>query len=115
MVRVVKYTATVGTSNDGPVIVRQFVVLKPFVGIHPDGSGVEGLLDGVPDREIDAALNLVNAKDMTDLLKTYGPNQDSMLMTLCCKRDASPTIRAQVIMLSIAFHGESVTGTILIL
>ena len=97
MVRVVKYTATVGTSNDGPVIVRQFVVLKPFVGIHPDGSGVEGLLDGVPDREIDAALNLVNAKDMTDLLKTYGPNQDSMLMTLCCKRDASPTIRAQVI------------------
>ena len=33
---------------------------------------------------------------MTDLLKTYGPNEDSMLMHLCCKREEPPVIRAQV-------------------
>ena len=35
-------------------------------------------------------------QDLTDLLKTYGPNEDSMLMHLCCKRDEPPLIRAQV-------------------
>ena len=92
----IRYKASVGRSNDGPVVSRQFVVLKPFASEQSRPSGVEGLLAGVPEAEIAAALQLVDAKDMTDLLKTYGPNQDSMLMTLCCKRDASPTIRAQV-------------------
>ena len=47
--------------------------------------------------DIDAAVALVNRQDSQDIFKTYGPNNDSMLMTLCCKKDDTPTIRAQVV------------------
>ena len=46
--------------------------------------------------DIDAAVALVNRQDSHDIFKTYGPNNDSMLMTLCCKKDDTTTIRAQV-------------------
>jgi hypothetical protein len=50
----------------------------------------------VTKADIDAAVALVNRQDSQDIFKTYGPNNDSMLMTLCCKKDDTPTIRAQV-------------------
>ncbi len=57
-----------------------------------------GLFKDVTKADIDAAVALVNRQDSQDIFKTYGPNNDSMLMTLCCKKDDTPTIRAQVFM-----------------
>merc|ERR1712223_34825 len=74
---------------------NQFVELRPFYG-EKGNSGIESLLEDVTDKQIEDAISLVNGKDLTDLLKTYGPNEDSMLMHLCCKRDEPPLIRAQV-------------------
>merc|ERR1712223_1650905 len=73
----------------------QFIELRPFYGAKGN-SGIESLLEDVTDNQIEDAINLVNGKDLTDLLKTYGPNEDSMLMHLCCKREEPPIIRAQV-------------------
>ena len=53
-------------------------------------------LQDVTKEDIEAAVALVNRQDSQDIFKTYGPNNDSMLMTLCCKKDDTPTIRAQV-------------------
>merc|ERR1719189_1672298 len=76
-------------------IPAQFIELRPFSG--PKGnSGIESLLEDVTETEIEEAVSLVNGKDLTDLLKTYGPNEDSMLMHLCCKHEEPPVIRAQV-------------------
>ena len=38
----------------------------------------------------------MSGKNVTDLLKTYGPNDESLLMTLCCQKNDSPPLRAQV-------------------
>lgn len=76
-------------------IPSQFIELRPFYGAKGN-SGIESLLEDVTDNQIEDAINLVNGKDLTDLLKTYGPNEDSMLMHLCCKREEPPIIRAQV-------------------
>merc|ERR1712223_1214425 len=73
----------------------QFIELRPFYGSRGN-SGIESLLEDLTDNQIEDAINLVNGKDLTDLLKTYGPNEDSMLMHLCCKREEPPIIRAQV-------------------
>ncbi len=53
------------------------------------------LLEGVSEEDIQNAVGLVNRQDSFDLLKTYGPNKDTMLMALCCKKDDTPMIRAQ--------------------
>jgi len=76
-------------------IPTQFVELRPFSG-YKGNSGIESLLEDVSETQIEDAISLVNGKDLTDLLKTYGPNEDSMLMHLCCKREEPPVIRAQV-------------------
>ena len=39
---------------------------------------------------------LVNAKNVTDLVKSYGPTDESLLMTLCCQKNDSPSLRAQI-------------------
>jgi len=57
---------------------------------------VEYLLDGVTEEDLQNAISLVGRQDSFDLLKTYGPNKDTMLMALCCKKDDTPMIRAQV-------------------
>jgi ankyrin repeat protein len=86
------------------VIPEQFVELSPFVlkGL----SAVDVLLQDVTKEDIDAAVALVNRQDSQDIFKTYGPNNDSMLMTLCCKKDDTPTIRAQVFALSARILSE---------
>ena len=38
----------------------------------------------------------VNAKNLTDLLKSYGPNEESLLMTFCCQKNDSAVLRAQI-------------------
>ena len=39
---------------------------------------------------------LVESKNVTDLLKTYGSKNESLLMTLCCQKNDSSSLRAQV-------------------
>ena len=39
---------------------------------------------------------LVASKNVTDLLKSYGPSDESLLMTLCCQKNDSPALRAQI-------------------
>ena len=39
---------------------------------------------------------LVNAKNVIDLLKSYGPNEESLLMTFCCQKNDSSFLRAQI-------------------
>ena len=39
---------------------------------------------------------MVQGKNTTDLLKTYGPDKDTLLMTLCCYKNDSPSLRAQI-------------------
>ena len=39
---------------------------------------------------------LVNAKNLIDLLKSYGPNEESLLMTFCCQKNDSAFLRAQI-------------------
>ena len=34
--------------------------------------------------------------NVTDLLKSYGANDDSLLMTLCCQKNDSSSLRAQI-------------------
>ena len=109
--RVIRYLAMIGRVTDklgqpAAVILNQFVELRPFASVNGEQIGVEGLLENVEETDIESALNLVNGKDLTDLLKTYGPNEDSMLMTLCCKKDESPTIRAQVFALVSRILGQ---------
>lgn len=104
--RIIEYTASVGREQDNTghvctLIKSQFVELAPFTSTSKEfGTGVSGLLSGVDDSEIESALNIVNGKDLADLLKTYGPNNDTMLMALCCKKNESPTLRAQVFALT---------------
>ena len=38
----------------------------------------------------------MSAKNITDLLKSYGPNDESLLITLCCHKNDSPSLRAQI-------------------
>ena len=39
---------------------------------------------------------MVNAKNLTDMLKSYGPNDESLLMTFCCQKNDSAVLRAQI-------------------
>ena len=39
---------------------------------------------------------MINSKNITDLLKSYGPTKESILMTLCCQKNDSPQLRAQI-------------------
>ena len=43
-----------------------------------------------------AYFSVVQGKNTTDLLKTYGPDKDTLLMTLCCYKNDSPSLRAQI-------------------
>jgi len=98
--RYVSGKARVEESNDDPdskkviFVEPQFLELSPFIicGL----TSVEYLLEGVSEEDIQNAVGLVNRQDSFDLLKTYGPNKDTMLMALCCKKDDTPMIRAQV-------------------
>ena len=90
----IRYKAEIGTSNGGPVIAKQFVVLKPFVSEGADLTGVDGLLEGVPDQEIVREINAFNAKDAFNAFKS----NDTSLMDLSHKNDANPTVRAQVVL-----------------
>ena len=38
----------------------------------------------------------MNAKNLTDLLKSYGPNEETLLMTFCCQKNDSVLLRAQI-------------------
>jgi len=113
--RVIQHLSSIGRGNDlmgkpGAVILNQFVELKPFTSCEP--TGVDALLEGVDEADIESSLNLVNGKDLTDLLKTYGPNKDSMLMTLCCKPNELAVTRSQVFALVARILGEKERGNV---
>lgn len=71
------------------------MTLSPFALLGGLAS-VDYLLEGISEEDVDAAVALVGRQDPLDLLKTYGPNNDTLLMALCCKKDDTPVIRAQV-------------------
>ena len=95
-----RYKAEIGTSNGGPVIAKQFVVLKPFVSNGADLTGVDGLLEGVSDQEIVREINAFNAKDAINAFKSNDTSLMESLRTMesLGKNDANPTVRAQVVL-----------------
>ena len=93
--RVIRYQAEIGNSNGGPVIAKQFVVLKPFVSKGADLTGVDGLLEGVPDQEIVREINAFNAKDAFNAFKS---NDTSLMEISYTYNDANPKVRAQVVL-----------------
>ena len=109
--RVVKYTANVEMTKDPKtgqsvsVIKSQFMPLRPF----KECSGLTKILDGLADNEIEAALNLFNSKESTELFKTYGPNDDTLITILCYSKEETPVTRARVLALTkkILAHPEA--------
>ena len=51
---------------------------------------------GRKNKQLFFIYRLVNAKNLIDLLKIYGPNEESLLMTFCCQKNDSTFLRAQV-------------------
>ena len=100
----IRYQVEIGTSNGGPVIAKQFVVLKPFISKGADLTGVDGLLEGVTDQEIVKEINAFNAKDAFNAFKS----NDTSLIELSVKNDAIPTVRAQVIAFAFELAFEQV-------
>jgi hypothetical protein len=80
--------------NEGIELQDQFVAVQPFV--YKNFTTIEALLDGVPEHEVEAAIKLIASHDAETIFKSYGPNNDSLLMTLCCKRDDTFANRARV-------------------
>merc|ERR1712051_394109 len=46
--------------------------------------------------ELQKAIGLVKSKNVIDLLKSYGHNEESLLMTFCCQKSDSAFLRAQI-------------------
>lgn len=80
--------------NEGIELQEQFVSVQPFV--YKNLTTIEALLDGVPEAEVESAMKLIAGHDAETIFKSYGPNNDSLLMTLCCKRDDTSANRARV-------------------
>lgn len=76
------------------LIPEQFMVMEPF--IYKNKTVIETLLEDVSPNEIESAFKLIDDQDQKSIFKTYGPNHDTLMMTLCCKREDTPTVRAQV-------------------
>jgi len=90
-IRMVNYIASVEKEETSRKLMfkKQFVHLAPLFGINDLTCDVN------PD-EIQKAIAFVNAKNLTDLLKSYGPNEESLLMTFCCQKNDSAILRAQI-------------------
>merc|ERR1712223_249448 len=59
-------------------------------------AGTRDLTWDIDPAELQTAIRLVESKNVTDLLKTYGSKNESLLMTLCCQKNDSSSLRAQV-------------------
>ena len=59
-------------------------------------AGALDLICDINPAELEQASRLVNAKNITDLVKCYGPTDESLLMTFCCQKNDSPALRAQI-------------------
>jgi hypothetical protein len=96
--RLIHVNATIRKDNNNKFILNnQFVHLAPMrLANSSSCCAASFLVEDVDDTEFKAAISLVNGKDVTDLLKTYGPNEDSLLMTLCCRKNDSSSIRGQI-------------------
>jgi len=90
-IRMVNYIASIEKDETSRKLMfkKQFVHLAPLFGINDLTCDVN------PD-EIQKAIAFVNAKNLTDLLKSYGPNEESLLMTFCCQKNDSAVLRAQI-------------------
>ena len=77
--------------NEKLLIKKQFLCLTPMA--H---TGTADLICDINPSDLEAAIRLTNDKNVTDLLKTYGPNEESILMTLCCHKNDSLAVRCQV-------------------
>jgi len=73
------------------MLTKQFVHFAPM-----NHAGTTDMTCDIDPAELQTAIQLVSAKNVTDLLKSYGPNDESLLMTLCCHKNDSPALRAQV-------------------
>jgi hypothetical protein len=96
--RLVHFNATIKNDiNNKFILNNQFVHLAPMRLANSSSCCLASfLIEDVEDTEFKAAISLVNGKDVTDLLKSYGPNGDSLLMTLCCHKNDSSTLRGQI-------------------
>lgn len=74
------------------VIRSQFLRLQPFMG----QSGLDILLQGVDSAQIERANNILAGTSDEELLKTHGPNKDTILMILCMQKD-SPRTRSEIL------------------
>ena len=91
--RLINHLASIkkDATNDKFILNNQFVQLSPM--IH---AGALDLICDINPAELEQASRLVNAKNITDLVKCYGPTDESLLMTFCCQKNDSPPLRAQI-------------------
>jgi len=91
--RLINHLASIkkDATNDKFILNNQFVQLSPM--IH---AGALDLICDINPAELEQASRLVNAKNITDLVKCYGPTDESLLMTFCCQKNDSPALRAQI-------------------
>jgi len=91
--RLINHLASIkkDATNDKFILNNQFVQLSPM--IH---AGALDLICDINPAELEQATRLVNAKNITDLVKCYGPTDESLLMTFCCQKNDSPALRAQI-------------------
>lgn len=75
----------------------KYMLNKQFVHLAPmNHAGMTDMTSDIDPAELQSAMKMVSTKNVTDLLKSYGPNDESILMTLCCHKNDSPILRAQV-------------------
>jgi hypothetical protein len=92
--KIVRVQATVERWSDGSWgLQAQCLTMNPFSG----KSGVSSLMRGVSRQDLDRAVELVNAKPIDDLRKTFGPHQCTLLMSLCCNNADDSLQRAKVL------------------
>ena len=80
MSRVTKVSAKVDTAAS--VICAQNVRLQAFKGEHPAAA----LLAGVTEDQLQNAATFMGSRTVQEILKTYGPNEDTMLIVFCGKK-----------------------------
>ncbi len=84
--RLLHYKARVEMASQALLrLPRQFVTVAPLVMANTSLSGIESLVGDITDDVLTEAIEVVNGKDLNDLMKTYGPNGDNLLMNLCCR------------------------------
>jgi len=103
-VRLVNYMAQIKKDPSSGL----FMLKKQFVHLAPmNHAGSTDLTYDIDPMELQKAIGLVKSKNVIDLLKSYGPNEESLLMTFCCQKNDSTFLRAQIFALLSRVLSES--------